>query len=166
MGCGREGTGLTTRPLCLPLLCLVPHSNCNRGWDPHPPAMGILPSRLWMEEEPAGYHRHEAHLLWIAVGSWPLACGPPPSGNHLLKFPFGSFLSPPSDHSVNVGLTLPGFPRGSAGKESSCSAGDLGSIPGLGRSTGEGKGYPLHNSGLDNSMDFIAHAVAESNKTE
>ena len=117
--------------------------------------MGILPSRLWMEEEPAGYHRHEAHLLWIAVGSWPLACGPPPSGNHLLKFPFGSFLSPPSDHSVNVGLTLPGFPRGSAGKESSCSAGDLGSIPGLGRSTGEGKGYPLQYSGLEKSMNCI-----------
>ena len=55
-----------------------------------------------------------------------------------------------------------GFPCDSAGKESACNAGGLGSIPGLGRSTGEGKGYPLHNSGLDNSMDFIAHAVAKS----
>ena len=36
-----------------------------------------------------------------------------------------------------------GFPCGSAGKESACNAGDLGSIPGLGRSPGEGKGYPL-----------------------
>ena len=54
----------------------------------------------------------------------------------------------------------------SDGKASASNAGGLGSIPGLGRSTGEGKGYPLHNSGLDNSMDFIAHAVAESNKTE
>ena len=41
----------------------------------------------------------------------------------------------------------------SAGKESACNAGDLGSIPGLGRSPGEGKGNPLHNSGLENSMD-------------
>ena len=40
-----------------------------------------------------------------------------------------------------------GFPGGSAGKESACNAGDLGSIPGLGRSPGEGKGYPLQYSG-------------------
>ena len=41
-----------------------------------------------------------------------------------------------------------GFPGGSAGKESDCNVGDLGSIPGLGRSPGEGKGYPLWHSGL------------------
>ena len=46
-----------------------------------------------------------------------------------------------------------GFPCGSAGKESSCYVGDLGSIPGLRRSLGEGKGYPLWYSGLENSMD-------------
>ena len=45
------------------------------------------------------------------------------------------------------------FPCGSAGKESTCNAGDLGLIPGLGRSPGEGKGYPLQYSGLENSMD-------------
>ena len=54
-----------------------------------------------------------------------------------------------------------GLPRGSAGKESSCSAGDLGSIPGLGRSPGEGKGYPLQYSGLENSMDCIDHGVTK-----
>ena len=43
-----------------------------------------------------------------------------------------------------------GFPRGSAGKESACNAGDLGSIPGLGRSPGEGKGYPLQYSCQEN----------------
>ena len=43
---------------------------------------------------------------------------------------------------------------GSAGKEPACNAGDLGSIPGLRRSPGEGKGYPLQYSGLENSMDF------------
>ena len=44
-----------------------------------------------------------------------------------------------------------GFPCGSAGKESTCNAGDLGSIPELGRPPGEGKGYPLQYSGLENS---------------
>ena len=48
---------------------------------------------------------------------------------------------------------LLGFPGGSAGKESTYNAGDLGSIPGLGRSPGEGNGYPLQYSGLENSMD-------------
>ena len=51
---------------------------------------------------------------------------------------------------------------GSAGKESTCNAGDLGSIPGLGRSPGEGTGYPLQYSGLENSMDCIVHGVAKS----
>ena len=46
-----------------------------------------------------------------------------------------------------------GFPCGSAGKESTCNAGDLSSIPRLGRCPGEGKGYPLQYSGLENSMD-------------
>ena len=53
-------------------------------------------------------------------------------------------------------------PGSSAGKESVCSAGDLGSIPGLGRSPGEGKGYPLQYSGLEKSMDCIVHGVAKS----
>ena len=48
-------------------------------------------------------------------------------------------------------------PYGSVGKESTCSVGDLGSIPGLGRSPGEGKGYPLQYSGLENSMDYTVH---------
>ena len=46
-----------------------------------------------------------------------------------------------------------GFPGGSDGKESTCNAGDLGSIPGLGRSPGGGHGYPLQYSCLENSMD-------------
>ena len=52
------------------------------------------------------------------------------------------------------------------GKASAYNVGDLGSILGLGRSPGEGKGYPLQYSGLENSMDFIVHAVAESDTTE
>ena len=60
-----------------------------------------------------------------------------------------------------------GFPGGSEGKESACNVGDLDSIPGLGRSPGEGYGYPLQYSGLENSIDRGAwqttvHAVAKS----
>ena len=54
------------------------------------------------------------------------------------------------------------FPGGSAGKESACNERDLGSIPGLGRSPGEGKGYPLQDSGLENSMDCIVYGVEKS----
>ena len=54
-----------------------------------------------------------------------------------------------------------GFPCCSAGKES-CHVGDLGLIPGLGRSPGEGKGYPLQYSGLENSMDCVVHGVTKS----
>ena len=54
------------------------------------------------------------------------------------------------------------FPCGSVGKESTCSARDLGSNPGLGRSSGEGKGYPLQYSGLENSKEFIVQWVAKS----
>ena len=55
-----------------------------------------------------------------------------------------------------------GFPGGLAGKESTCNAGDLGSIPGLGGSAGEGKDYPLQYSGLENSMDYTVHGGAKS----
>ena len=55
-----------------------------------------------------------------------------------------------------------GFPGGLAGKESACNAGDLGSTTGLGRSPGEGNGYPLQYSGLENFMDCIVHGVTKS----
>ena len=60
-------------------------------------------------------------------------------------------------HCSILGLTC-----GSAGEETTCNAGDLGSIPGLGISPGEGKGYPLQYSGLQNSMDCIVHGVTKS----
>ena len=55
-----------------------------------------------------------------------------------------------------------GFPCGSANKEFTCNARDLGLIPELGRSPGERKGYPLQYSGLENSMDCIVYEVAKS----
>ena len=55
-----------------------------------------------------------------------------------------------------------GFPCGSAGKESVRNEGDPGSIPPLRRSPGEGKGYPLQHSGVENSMDFIVREVAKT----
>ena len=48
---------------------------------------------------------------------------------------------------------IQGFPGSSAGKASACNVGDLGSIPGSGRSPGEGNGNPLKYSSLENSMD-------------
>ena len=59
-----------------------------------------------------------------------------------------------------------GFPGGPAGKESACNVGDMGTIPWLGRSPGEGNGYILQYSGLEKSMDSIVHGVAKSDMTE
>ena len=51
-------------------------------------------------------------------------------------------------------------------KNPACNGGDLGLIPGLGRSPGEGKRYPFQYSGLENSMDCIVHGVAELDTTD
>ena len=55
-----------------------------------------------------------------------------------------------------------GFPGGSTNKESTSNAGDLGSVPELGRSPGEGNSYALQYFGLENSMDCIVHGVTKS----
>ena len=68
--------------------------------------------------------------------------------------------------SSNNNIRTVTLPTGSAGKESTCNEGDLGSIPGLGRSPGEGKGYPLQYSGLENSMDYSPWGRKESDTTE
>ena len=64
---------------------------------------------------------------------------------------------------TNYKCPIFGFPDSSVGKESACKAGNLGLIPGLGRSPGEGKGYPLQCSGLEDSMDW---GHKESDTTE
>ena len=61
-------------------------------------------------------------------------------------------------YSINMYSTLKGFPGVSAG-ESACNTEDLGMIPGLRRSSVEGKSYPLQYSGLENSVDCIIHGI-------
>ena len=72
-----------------------------------------------------------------------------------------SLGSSPSMLISNVSDMSLGFPGSSAGKESACNAGDTSSIPGLGRSLGEGNSYPLQYSALENSMYCIVHGVAK-----
>ena len=59
-----------------------------------------------------------------------------------------------------------GRPQWLSSKELGHSAGELGLIPGLGKPPGEGKGYPLQYSGLENSVDYIVHGVTESDTTD
>ena len=92
----------------------------------------------------------DAMILVFLIFSFKLALSL--SSFTLIKRLFSS--SSPSAIRV-VSFAYLGFPCGSAGKESACNKGDLGSIPGLERSPGEGRGYPLQYSGLENSMDYI-----------
>ena len=98
-------------------------------------------------------------------------------GKEYLHNPLFSFPINPAVHETQVQFlgqkdllekrqathsSILGLPCGSGGRESTCNAGDLGPIPELGRSPGEGKGYPLQYCGMENSMDCIVHAVAKS----
>ena len=114
------------------------------GWSPISPALQSHPSGPGADscfisqavERIAFFLLFQASsCLFTFIGVVPSAWGP------------SSYPSPANSHSS--------FPCGSAGKESACNVGDLGLIPGLGRSPGEWKGYPLQNSGLENSMDCI-----------
>ena len=81
--------------------------------------------------------------------------------------PFFSEFSHPCCHTrvvsgIRIESSVSGFPGSSAGKESTCNAGDPGLTPGLGRSPGDRNGYALQSSGLENSMDCIVCGVAKS----
>ena len=101
----------------------------------------------------------------------PMDCSPPGSSIHgicqarvleWVAIAFSDMKLHTSSQSMLEKETLyplVAFPSGSTVKESTYSAGDLGSIPGLERSLGERKGYPLQYSGLENSMDCIVHGV-------
>ena len=105
----------------------------------------------------------------MPLGCWlPLSQLGPCSSSYLQSWyihPSAPELQPNAKDSswiIHECFELWGFPDSSVGKESTCNAGDLGLIPGLGRSPGEGKGYPLQYSGLENSMDSIVLGVAKS----
>ena len=100
-----------------------------------------------------------SQLPFLSSSSFPQE--DPPVGVLLLHIHF----PPPPFQSL---ITVPSaqFPEISVGKESTCNAGDPSLIPGLERSPGEGKGYPLQYSGLENSMDCIVHGLKESVTTE
>ena len=70
------------------------------------------------------------------------------------------------EFSLLLYIIYEGFPRSSANKESACSAGDPGSIPGSGRSPGEGNGNPLQHSCLENPMEYSPQGHKESDTTE
>ena len=110
-----------------------------------------------------------------------MACGilVPPTRDQTCASCIGSLKSSPLVHQesppkyiflhefLNILLQAMDFPGGSEDKESICNAGDLGLIPVTGRSTGEGNGYPLQYSCLENSMDrgawwATAHGVSKS----
>ena len=95
--------------------------------------------RWWLQWPPSSFGV-EDQVITDIVGAWVWNLLPP-----LWTLPFNSPL-----------------PDSSVGKESTCNAGDPGSIPGLGKFTGEGIGYPLQYSGLENSMDCIVHGVTKS----
>ena len=110
------------------------------GSPPGSPIPGILQARIleWLPF-PSPIHESESEVAWSCP---------------TLRARFNSWVGkiPWRRDRLLTPLFL-GFPCGSTGKESACTAGDLGSIPGLGRTPGERKGYPLQYSGLENSMD-------------
>ena len=84
-------------------------------------------------------------------------------GRSLVGFsPWGCKESDTTERLHFTSCTCMCFPHSSVGEESACNAGDPGLIPGLGRSPGEGKGYPLQYPGLENSMDYTVHGVTKS----
>ena len=120
-----------------------------------PPCWGSLPTPLPPHPTPLGCHRapnlsflhHTANFHQLSNFTY---------GNEYVSILVSPFLSPTvSTRLFSLSVSPLGFPCGSAGKESTCNAGDLGSIPGLGRFPREGKGYPLQYSGPENSIDSI-----------
>ena len=119
---------------------------------------GIFPTQGW-----------NSHMLHWQADSLPLSHqGSPPATGYFqtylgIRFMWRLKKCPKLSSSLQLNWikTFEGFPCGSACKESTCNAGDLGLIPGLGRSPGEGKGFPLQCSGLENPMDCIVHGVTK-----
>ena len=155
---------------------------------PAAPAMEMQSHNHWTSwEVPKRVPLSNTSGYWLVPNSlWKESSGAKPAISLCLGMNFSPFLLSQSGE-VRRKLNVPGglearwsywmwsLPRswcqhpslrqhsgGSAGKESACNVGDQGSIPGLGRSPGEGKGYPLQHSGLESSMDCRVHGVAKS----
>ena len=131
-----------------------------------PPCWASLPTPLPPHPTPLGCHRapnlsflhHTANFHQLSDFTY---------GNEyvsiLVSQSLPPFLSPTVSASLfSISVSPLGFPSGSAFNKSACNAGDLGSIPGLGRSPGEEKGYPLKYSNPENSMKSIVHGVTKS----
>ena len=120
------------------LLWLSPWRICLQCWRP-----GFDP---WSGKIPWRRERLPTPVFW-------------PRELHRLYSPWGPKKS---DRTERLSLSFLGFPCGSAGKESACNVGDLGSIPELGKSPGEWNSYPFQYSYLENSMDCIVHGITKS----
>ena len=146
--------------LCDPVDCSSPGSSVhgdspgkNTGVGCHAFLQGIVPSQ--------GSNPDRPHCRWIL---YRLSHQGSPRAHVLviytLYYDYVSITNPnkkgqtPEHLLLRLSVRL-GFPGGSDDKESACSVGDLGSVPGLGRSPGEGKGYPIQYSGLENSTDCV-----------
>ena len=124
-------------------------SACNAGYPCSIPGLGRSPG------EGIGYPLHYSWASLVAQ----LVKNPPAKRETWVR---SLRWEDPLEKGKATTPVFLGFPCGSNGKESACNAGDLGSIPALGRSPGEGKGYPLQYSGLENSMDCMVHVVTKS----
>ena len=100
---------------------------------------------------------HSSVLAWRIPGTGEPG-GLPSLGSHRVGHDWSDLAAA----AAAVSYHWEGFPCGSAGKESACNGGDLGSIPGLGRSPGKGKGYSLQYCSLENSMGSIVHGITKS----
>ena len=131
----------------------------------------VLGLKRWLTHNPCSqeaYNLTEVNFLApVCAGFWPVMKVP-----ESLGFLFVNYVLPllaSNDNLYKVQIT--DFPGGSFGKDSAYSAEDLGSIPGSGRSPGEGNGNPLQYSCLGNPMDRVAwwatvHGITESDTTE
>ena len=116
------------------------------GGIPSPPLALFI---VMIPKAPLTLHSRMSGSRWVITPLW-------------LSGSLRSFLYSSSVYSCHLFLISSDFPCGSAGKESACNVEDLGSIPRLRRSPGEGNSYPLQYSGLVNSMVCTVYAVAKS----
>ena len=114
------------------------------------------------------YGIFQARILeWVAITSFKGSSqliGQLVKNSLAMQEPLVGFLGreDPLEKGEATYSSILGFPCGSGGRESARNEGDLGWIPGLGRSPGEGKGYQLQYSGLENFMDCIVHGFTKS----